>query len=92
MPNPAVTAVTTATLPSAAPATPDRPLGGVAFLGLGTALPPAVVSNAYVVAPAASARTWSPSAPASTSATGPPPATACTRPPRPRAPRWPTPA
>ena len=44
--------------PAPAPAVPDRPVGGVAFLGLGTALPPAIVENADVAAVAGVGEDW----------------------------------
>lgn len=49
-----------ATLTTSAPAAPApaRPLGGVAFLGLGTALPPDVVGNARVAAAAGVDPEW----------------------------------
>ncbi len=49
-----------ATLPATAPMTsaPPRALGGVAFLGLGTALPPGVVDNESVGAMAGVDQEW----------------------------------
>jgi len=47
-----------AVTPVAAPAAADRALTGVAFLGLGTALPPAVVENADVAAVAGVGEDW----------------------------------